>query len=130
MKHKTWFRLVVKAIGILLFGLGLRDVADLVIGMLYYWDSASSTASTWQIVLSTLPQVLQALLGVYLFFGGDWIVNKVIPSNRPYCPECGYDLSHNLGTKCVECGIILPSDLYDGRSGAASDVAARPSNSA
>jgi uncharacterized paraquat-inducible protein A len=44
------------------------------------------------------------IAGLYLFFGGKWIVNKAIPSNRPYCHECGYELTHARSNVCPECG--------------------------
>ena len=35
MKHKTWFRLVIKAIGVLMIGLSLRSVMSLLVGFVY-----------------------------------------------------------------------------------------------
>ena len=40
----------------------------------------------------------------YLFFGGKWVADKAIPGNRPYCHECGYDLTNAAGNVCTECG--------------------------
>ena len=116
MKHKTWFRLVIKAIGILLVGLSLPSIVGS-LGQIPYFFSVQSTTGMaltmsdwiWPQVFYWLGSALQLALGLYLFLGGTWIVNKCIPSNRPYCPECGYDLSHNqLSSNCPECGVILP----------------------
>ena len=118
MKHKTWFRLVIKAIGVLLVGFSLptiwRIAFDLV-GILWAYLMASdyslSPYGHGYRFLQWLREgglVVQFVFGLYLFFGGKWIVNKVIPSNRPYCPECGYDLSKTRSAKCPECGTVLP----------------------
>ncbi|MGB7157408.1 MAG: hypothetical protein WBD40_05045 [Tepidisphaeraceae bacterium] len=32
------------------------------------------------------------------------VLLKAIPGNRPYCHECGYDLTNAVGHVCVECG--------------------------
>jgi hypothetical protein len=46
---------------------------------------------------------------MYLLIGGKWIADFAIPSNRPYCPNCGYDLSHYSGERCPECGVTWPA---------------------
>jgi hypothetical protein len=55
-------------------------------------------------------------LGFYLFFGRKWIVNLAIPSNRPYCAECGYDLSQTRSLRCPECGTPVPRGASDAAS--------------
>jgi hypothetical protein len=110
MKHKTWFRLVLKAIGVLFIGLSIEPLTW-AIGSIIDWGFDVSTAIGWT-VSSALAGVTLCSLGLYLFFGGEWIVNKAIPSNRPYCPECGYDLSKSKGGRCAECGTALPGELF------------------
>ena len=48
--------------------------------------------------------VFELVVGFYLFFGGRRIADLAVPSNRPYCPECGYDLTGTKGSVCPECG--------------------------
>jgi hypothetical protein len=121
MKHKTWFRLVLKAIGVLLVGLALPDVTTLILMIadhLFHWSQmtgggAAPLASRFRtstVVLQSLPYLVQAAFGLYLFFGGTWVVNKVIPSNKPYCPDCGYDLSRRTTDRCPECGVALANE--------------------
>ncbi len=126
MKHKTWFRLVLKAIGILLIGQWLNEFAnsiwwllDVVIsgGDLYrgYANNPYYTAPTTdyreavRLTFEFIGPILPFVFGLYLLFGGKWLVDKIIPSNRPYCPNCGYPLTDTASEQCPECGIALPT---------------------
>lgn len=113
MKHKTWFRLVLKAIGVLLVGLSFPAFSQFLGYIFYMSDSTSgfpSDSAYWVVQLLYSGGVLLQLgFGLYLFFGGAWIVNKAIPSNRAYCPECGYDLRNSPVGRCAECGVAVPA---------------------
>jgi hypothetical protein len=117
MKHKTWFRLVIRAIGVLLVGLGAPDA--IATAVYTVWVSIAQPygqarlADMWMLP-SLLANVLQAALGLYLYFGANWVVNKAIPTNRPYCPECGYDMAAAQGPACPECGAALPGVPHGG----------------
>lgn len=111
MKHKTWFRLVLKAIGVLTVGTAIpvliwsgTEVA------LSVWGVGSGLGMGEMMISYFVGSAAQVIFGLYLFFGGEWIVNMVIPSNRPYCPNCGYDVSRATSGRCPECGVALPSD--------------------
>ena len=118
MKHKTWFRLVLKAIGVLLIGLALPEVATLLSKVGYrtmYGDPFGGTGTLtrpttvyWDMV-AYVRAFVQLGLGLYLLFGGRWIADTAIPSTRPYCPECGYDISEATGKCCPECGVRIDS---------------------
>jgi hypothetical protein len=113
MKHKTWFRLVTRALGVLLVGLSLPGTVTTAVAFLTsLLEQVNPAYSNIQTFNFNWPYYvgasLQFLFGIYLFFGGNWIVNRCIPSNRPYCPDCGFDLSKATGTQCPECGIMLP----------------------
>ncbi|MCH8344127.1 MAG: hypothetical protein IH983_09070 [Planctomycetes bacterium] len=126
MKHKTWFRLVLKAIGVLLVGLSLPDIVKLVAQMGHFSVSRSFASGrfpvppppnwwwVWNLVAEAIGHLLELGVGLYLLLGGKWIVNLCIPSNRPYCPECGYDLSKATSANCPECGVKLPRDNSTG----------------
>ena len=124
MKHKTWFRLVLKAVGLLLIGLGIPEVLRNTIGIMdllamhggwTFYTSYSTTMTPgtgvsspyWILFLQALPDLVQIAMGLYLLIGGKWLLNKIIPSNRPYCTECGYDLSKNESATCPECGVVV-----------------------
>ncbi len=105
MKYKTLFRVLLKAIGIAMVGWSapplLSAVAQIAVeqvitssGSVVYWP--------W-LIGQVVAQSLMLVFGLYLFFGGRWIVDRAIPGNRPYCHECGYDLTANTTGNCPEC---------------------------
>ncbi len=105
MKYKTLFRLFVKALGLYLaltaldsalFALGTVSVA-----VINDWPGRPLSSS---FLFNSIPALLQVGIGSYLFLRGEWIVNLAIPSNRPYCPECAYDLTGAASERCPECG--------------------------
>ena len=104
MKYKTLFRVLLKAVGVLLFAQGISQFIQQGCVAIY----AVAVQGTG---LGSLPWVsgmllgaaLQSVIGLYLFFEGKWVVDKAIPGNRPYCHECGYDLTGLRRNRCPEC---------------------------
>lgn len=108
MKYKTLFRLAVKIIGVYMVATGLPHVVFTLIQLVTIYlnrFNGSSFADIWYV--SSIASLITPAIGLYLFFSGKWITNLAIPSNRPYCPECGYDISHNPTSACSECGTRL-----------------------
>ena len=126
MKHKTWFRLVLQASGVLLIGLGITEFVSAIAIVIWMFEDMPQfmSISPWRWIVHAVGPAVQLAIGFYLLTGAPWLLNKIIPSNRPYCPEFGYDLSHNSGPKCCECGVTLPEKLtrQGGESSTTTDV--------
>lgn len=126
MKHKTWFRLVLKAIGIFLIATGGASLIDSIfraLGQTLVFGRFSSggfgpSASFEDVVVymlygGVIGGIARIAIGAYLFLGGVKLINFCIPSNQPYCPDCGYDVREVSIEKCPECGVRLPAELLE-----------------
>ncbi len=117
MKHKTAFRLALRVVGIYLLAEGIADgihSAGFAVDFLAGSGPASVSWSGYSLIGAA---VCKAAIGAYLLLAGRWVANLAIPSNRPYCPECGYELTGLPEDRnCPECGVAFPL----GRTGSAS----------
>jgi len=104
MKYKTAVRLAVKLLGVFLIASAIPEFISVGIWLLYILRGTNMPSSWWY-VGSCVGSIAQVVIGIHLFFGGRWIVDYVIPSNRPYCHECAYELT-GLPPEgvCPECG--------------------------
>ena len=111
MKYKTAFRLAIRAIGVLVLANSLpwciAGLASLAAQLADVNLRGPVDYISWSIGIGPiLGHGVGIVIGLYLLSGGRWIVDRVIPSNRPYCPECGYDLTHLPSDyRCPECGV-------------------------
>ncbi len=56
-----------------------------------------------------LPGLWRLATGVYLLFGGRFIVNVAFPMRLRRCQDCGYDLIDGATGQCPGCGITVPA---------------------
>jgi hypothetical protein len=106
MKYKTAFRLAMRAFGVYLcVSNALWAIQHVLPGVFMYLVDRPMAPNLMWYVGSSIGNLFGVAVGLYLFFRGEWIVNLAIPSNRPYCHECGYELTglSNEGI-CPECG--------------------------
>lgn len=103
MKYKTLFRVLLKFMAVWVFIEGLGTFTYAVINTIQYLYAGDAAFYFFHLDGLTWGMA-QILIALYFFFGGKWVIDMAIPGNRPYCHECGYDLSHSPGTDCPECG--------------------------
>ena len=112
MKYKTLFRVLLRVLGVYFVVTALANFCWPVIMHL----SLGGGIRDWGFLVIMGVSLIPLALGLYLFFGGKWIVDKAIPGNRPYCPECGYDLTGATSDRCPECGTpFRPEDVQSSR---------------
>jgi uncharacterized paraquat-inducible protein A len=104
VKYKTLIRLILKVIGLYLVVNVLVWLAGSAVSFLLEVISGGAMPSSWYLS-SAASYCVQLFIGVYLFVDGRWVADRIVPSNRPYCHECAYDLTGlpPEGT-CPECG--------------------------
>lgn len=126
MHSKTFFRLSLKVIGVLLVVWNAPSVLFSVIHVMTYpdtgqyayyttspaqWGMTGPMASYVDIAIGFFfyhgGAILTCAIGLYLFFGGEALVNLALPPGRPRCPECGYELASKEVVRCSECGEFL-----------------------
>lgn len=115
MKHKTIVRLALRLMGVYLLAIGLPTAVSQAANVAMKLSGSANSPMTGNDWSWLLPSVLyggtQIVLGAYLLFGGRLVVNTIVPSNRPYCPECSYELRPPISAHCPECGASLQSLL-------------------
>jgi hypothetical protein len=108
MRYKTLFRVICKAMGVYFIVLGCTGLLGVAAVRIAFASRISPRDSIgWTVtqgVSSAAAPVFQLAVGLYLFFGGRRIADLALPSNRFYCPECGYDTTGSEGLICPECG--------------------------
>lgn len=104
MKHKTAFRLGVRAIGVLVIAEALPGLADAALRFLVRVP-VDDRGSFGEVLLLFSYPVVALGIGLYLLLRGDWVISLAFPSSGPYCSECAYRLADLPPEgECPECG--------------------------
>lgn len=127
MKHRTWFRHVLKAIGVLLIGFSAPDLIYSICNYSaweYYrsgWAQGATPMPNWMsFALQIIGPAVQLIFGIFLITGSQWLTGKLLPVGENYCDQCSYDLSGISAARCPECGVKL-NDTDGGESDSVDD---------
>ena len=119
MTDYTWFKLLVRAIGLLLIGMGLPSLLSNLIGLVTWMSDPQSRASM-NLLARFLPLVAsygaQSAFGLYLFFGAEALISRCIRDVRGHCACCGYPVGGVTSGICPECGTAFELPVGGARS--------------
>ncbi len=110
MSEFAWFKLLIRAVGVLLLGLAAPRLLQVLATVFFDVLGSTPTAQrgTWDPLLRNLPALigygLQTGIGFYLLAEGRMLIELCLRGISGRCTACGYDLATVAGTKCPECG--------------------------
>ncbi|MEX2218497.1 MAG: hypothetical protein WD749_07010 [Phycisphaerales bacterium] len=108
MSDYAWFKLVVRAIGLLLLGMALPSLIWQVGTIVALAFDSQLTQFQPMYFIQWVPGVLgtaaQLAFGLYLLLGAERLIARCLRDVRGHCACCGYDLSSLTADKCPECG--------------------------
>lgn len=106
----AWYVLLLRVIGVVFVGIGLPHAIESGANFINGWVNGQSPIllMTWGDVGGMVVTVVYAFwmlgLGLYLLFGGKWLVRKSLKGLAGQCVMCGYAIEGNLADRCPECG--------------------------
>jgi hypothetical protein len=125
MSDYAWFKLLVRAIGIALIGFSVPTLIWYVMQMAMSGLPGSpgrTTRSLEDHILRNLPTLasygIQAFMGWYLLFRGEWIIGRVLAEVNGRCAKCGYDIRGLKGNACPECNTAMRPEKSESEHGA------------
>jgi hypothetical protein len=109
MTDHSWFRLLVRAIGLLLFGIAIPGLLWNIGGVIVVLTSESNAGfpvldQTLRYLPPLLGECVQAAFGLYLLLRAEPIIARCLREVRGRCASCGYDLTATSSGTCPECG--------------------------
>lgn len=109
MIRYSWFKLIMRLIGVLLIGLSLPTAAGAVASLIYGFVNGANYLEPGALIwlFSLLPALAQLGIGLYLLFGSKWLMERCLRGIDSTCPNCAYDLTGATGNTCSECGFYF-----------------------
>ncbi len=114
MNDRSWFRLAVRVVGLIMMGLGAPHVLSL-IGFILQTLSENGFGNfgfvfLFRSLIGGLGSCVQLGFGVYLFFFADGLIAACLRDTVGRCPACQYDFRGSTSPKCPECGLPVAID--------------------
>lgn len=128
MKHRGWFTLVIRAVGIMLVAFSIETFVGFLLAIFFvtfpqldeagFYDAQGYSVAGWTVY--SLGSLAQLAFGLYLLFGGQRLIDYCLRSaermpDRAVCIHCGYDLSQTTNATCPECGKAQPESERPGK---------------
>ena len=112
MKHRAWFTLAVRLIGLMTLveyapGPIQFILNHLVLGPKQTIGSAPGEPSFRQDLWTHSGSFVACGAALYLLFGARRLINWCLRRVDGVCPACGYEMRSVHGEKCPECGTFL-----------------------
>jgi len=109
MKYKTLFNTLCKLLGVYFAITGFTGILQSVGSIAMYWfqmmQMRGGSPILWSWAFAFIAHIFETAAGLFLFCKSRTVADWAIPGNRPYCPECGYDLTGSVSAVCPECGL-------------------------
>ncbi len=107
----TWFRLVIRAIGVLLVGLAMPSAVNHLASLIQLLAASSSMEIShylFAMIAEFAGVVLMLGFGLYLLIGGGALIRYCTRDVTGLCASCGYDVRNLDADRCPECGAPIP----------------------
>jgi len=106
-----WFKLLVRAVGLMLIGFAAPMLVKNVLTFLYvlmFDEQPASLSYTLSYVAAIFGDLVQGGFGVYLLLGGGKLTQWCLRQTLGSCLVCEYDVRTITAPTCPECGAPIP----------------------
>lgn len=115
MTHKSVFRLLVRATGLLVAAEHMPRLAQAILGFTRYGAFRDNGTSPMEaLVWYFIGPIVGICIGMYLLLRGGWVIKLAFPTEGPYCRECGCRVANSPAQgACPECSFPTPPQPGD-----------------